>query len=442
MSESNVSGEPAVARSSPVALPHTATERGRGGLAGLRDRVAAHTFDAFQYRNYRFLWASALGVGGGYWLQQVVVGWLIYEITRSAFFTSIALGLEAVPLLIAGPIGGFLVDVFDRRKLLIGIYLYQGSLALALGLGVVLWEVGPLEIFTFALLVGFSWVVSEPARAAIIANTVPKKGLMNAFALVTLGWGGTRLVVPAAGGVLIAAYGPEAALVTQAALMYTAAVAASMIRLQDDSREKPQLSEVINGLLEGARYVRDNTVVLGLLTFGLTPALIVFPFVYGLIPVYAAEIFQVGPTGLGVLMSASGIGMVVGTMVVASLGDFRAKGKLVIGAVAMAVVVMAAFSRMTWFLGGFGMLVLLSLFMPLVYTTVQAVVQGIIPDRLRGRISGFAMVTWGAFPMGSLLAGALAERFGVQTSTLIGAGLLGVLLTAQVLTFRFMWRLE
>ena len=342
-----------------------------------------------------------------------MVGWLIYDITRSAFFTSIALGLEAVPLLIAGPIGGFLVDVFDRRKLLIGIYLYQGSLALALGLGVVLWEVGPLEIFTFALLVGFSWVVSEPARAAIIANTVPKKGLMNAFALVA-----------------------------QAALMYTAAVAASMIRLQDDSREKPQLSEVINGLLEGARYVRDNTVVLGLLTFGLTPALIVFPFVYGLIPVYAAEIFQVGPTGLGVLMSASGIGMVVGTMVVASLGDFRAKGKLVIGAVAMAVVVMAAFSRMTWFLGGFGMLVLLSLFMPLVYTTVQAVVQSIIPDRLRGRISGFAMVTWGAFPMGSLLAGALAERFGVQTSTLIGAGLLGVLLTAQVLTFRFMWRLE
>ena len=442
MSESNISGEPAVAGSSPVAPADTATERGRGGLAGLRDRVAVHTFDAFQYRNYRFLWASALGVGGGYWLQQVVVGWLIYEITRSAFFTSIALGLEAVPLLIAGPIGGFLVDVFDRRKLLIGIYLYQGSLALALGLGVVLWEVGPLEIFTFALLVGFSWVVSEPARAAIIANTVPKKGLMNAFALVTLGWGGTRLVVPAAGGVLIAAYGPEAALVVQAALMYTAAVAASMIRLQDDSREKPQLSEVINGLLEGARYVRDNTVVLGLLTFGLTPALIVFPFVYGLIPVYAAEIFQVGPTGLGVLMSASGIGMVVGTMVVASLGDFRAKGKLVIGAVAMAVVVMAAFSRMTWFLGGFGMLVLLSLFMPLVYTTVQAVVQSIIPDRLRGRISGFAMVTWGAFPMGSLLAGALAERFGVQTSTLIGAGLLGVLLTAQVLTFRFVWRLE
>ena len=115
-----------------------------------RGIFSLHTFDAFQYRNYRFLWASALSVGGGYWLQQVVVGWLIYDITHSALLTSIALGLEAIPLLIAGPIGGFLVDVFDRRKLLVTICLYHGSLALALGIGLQFREIGPLEIFLYS----------------------------------------------------------------------------------------------------------------------------------------------------------------------------------------------------------------------------------------------------------------------------------------------------
>ena len=421
--------------------PGTAPDQERRVL-GLRAKLSFHTFDAFHYRDYRFIWASALWVGGGYWLQQVVVGWLVYDITRSAFLTSIALGLEAVPLLLAGPIGGFLADVFDRRRLLIGIYLYHGSLALALGLGVALWEVGPPEIFAFTLLVGFSWVVSEPARAAVIANTVPRKGLLNAFALVTLAWGGTRLVVPAVGGVLIAVYGPSVALFTEAGLMFTAAVSASMIHLDDDQREKPRLSEVVQGLLDGARYVRDNRTVLALLTLGLLPALIVFPFVYGLLPVYAAEVFDVGPTGLGLLTSASGIGMVFGMIVIASLGDVRAKGKLIIVGVAMAALGMGAFSRTPWFLGGFGILIVLGMFMPLVVTMVQAATQSIIPDHLRGRISGIAMVTWGAFPVGSVIAGALAQALGVQTATLIGAFLLVVTLAAHILTFRFIWRLE
>ena len=439
MGEADTPTPPGTEQSQPGPLADAAPDQARRVLGGVR---AFHTFDAFRYRNFRFLWASAFWVGGGYWLQQVVVGWLIYDITSSAFLTSVALGLEAVPLLLAGPLGGFLADVFDRRKLLLAIYLYHGSLALALGLGVTLWEVGPLEIFAFTLLVGFSWVISEPTRAAIIANTVPRKGLLNAFALITLGWGGTRLAVPTIGGLLIAVYGPQAALFAEAGLLFTAAASASMIRLDEGLRERPRLSEAIQGLLDGARYVRDNRPVLALLTIGLLPALIVFPFVYGFLPVYAAEVYHVGPTGLGILTSASGVGMVLGMIVVASLGDVRAKGKLIIGGVVMGALCAVALSQIPWFLGGFGILVILGMFMPLVVTMVQAVTQSIIPDHLRGRISGLAMVTWGAFPVGSLVAGALAQALGVQTATLIGACLLGLALAAHMLIFRFIWRME
>ena len=401
-----------------------------------------HTFSAFQYRNYRFLWASAVWVAGGYWIQQVVIGWLIYDITNSAFLTSVAMGLEAIPILIAGPIGGFLVDVFDRRKLLVSICLYHGLLAMALAIGLLLWEIGPLEIFTFTLLVGFSWVISEPARSAVVANTVPKEGLLNAFALITLGWGGARLVVPAIGGLLISIYGAHAALISESIMMFIAAFFAAMIRMSEKEREKARISKVVSGLLEGARYVRDNRVVLALLTFSIAPPLVIFPFVYGLLPVYAAEVYQVGSTGLGILMSASGIGMILGTIIVASLGNLRSKGKLIVIGVASTIFLMGMFSQTPWFLGGFGVLVFIGLFTPVVHTTVQAAIQSAIPDHLRGRISGFSIVTWGAFPMGSLLAGWLAQTLDVQTSTFYGALLMGIVLIAQIMAFRFMWKLE
>ena len=352
------------------------------------------------------------------------------------------MGLEAIPILIGGPIGGFLVDVFDRRRLLVTVCLYHGLCALALAIGLIFWEIGPLEIFTFTLLVGFSWVISEPARSAVVANTVPKGGLLNAFALITLGWGGARLAVPAIGGLLISIYGAHAALISESILMLTAALFAAGIRMDEKDREKPQLSKIINGLLEGALYVRNNRMVLALLTFSFAPPLIIFPFVYGLLPVYAAEVFHVGPTGLGVLVSASGIGMVLGTIVVASLGDLRSKGKLIVSGMVTTILLMGILSQTSSFMGGFSVLVMLGLFMPVVHTSIQARIQSTIPDHLRGRISGFFIVTWGAFPMGSLAAGWLAQTLSVQTSTLYGALLMSIILAGQLVTFRFMWKME
>ena len=165
------------------------------------------TFDAFRYPNFRLLFMAISSGGGGWWIQLVVVGWLIYDITRSPFLTSVALGLDSVPLLIMGPFGGFLVDVFDRRKLLTGTFLYQGTLASALGIGVLFGYVGSAEIFAFLLLVGFFWTISEPARASLTANIVPGEGLINAYALSGLGWGVTRLAMPVLGGFLSTCWG-------------------------------------------------------------------------------------------------------------------------------------------------------------------------------------------------------------------------------------------
>ncbi len=431
--------------SSPEHVPRDGPEKldaRRLRLGVLRMPAGLHTFDAFGSPAFRLLFLAVSGAGGGYWIQQVVVGWLIYDVTESPFLTSVALGLEAVPLLIMGPFGGFLVDVLDRRKLLTGVYLYQGTLALALAVGVILGYVGSGQIFAFLLLVGISWVITEPARASLTANIVPKGGLINAYALSTLGWGVTRLAVPVIGGFLINVLGGGPTLFLEALLFYVGAIFAFSIRVRDTRTSRPKLSSVIPGLLEGARYVKDHRVVLALLIFGLTTPMLIFPFVTGLLPVYAAEVYNVGPTGLGLLMSISGVGMVVGTLVVASLGNVNYKGKLIVGSVVTAGISMAALSLTTSYVVGLVILAALNTVQPFFYTTIQGTVQSIIPDELRGRISGLSMVTWGAFPVGSVLAGLLAENLGAQMATLIGAGILGVCLIILLRVFDFMWRLK
>jgi MFS family permease len=431
--------------SSPQDVPKDGSEEldgPRSRLGFLRMPAGLHTFDAFRSPAFRLLFLAVSGAGGGYWIQQVVVGWLIYDVTESPFLTSVALGLEAVPLLIMGPFGGFLVDVLDRRKLLTGVYIYQGTLALALAVGVILDYVGSGQIFAFLLLVGMSWVITEPARASLTANIVPEGGLINAYALSTLGWGVTRLAVPVMGGFLIDVLGGGPTLFLEAGLFYVGAIFAFSVRVKDTRAERPKLSAVIPGLLEGARYVKEHRVVLALLIFGLTTPMLIFPFVTGLLPVYAAEVYHVGPTGLGLLMSISGVGMVIGTLVVASLGNINYKGKLIVGSVVTAGISMAALSTTTSYVVGLAILAALNTVQPFLYTTIQGTVQSIIPDELRGRISGLSMVTWGAFPVGSVVAGLLAENFGAQMATLIGAGILAVCLIILLRIFDFMWRLK
>ena len=400
------------------------------------------TFDAFGYPSFRLLFFAVSGAGGGWWIQLVVVGWLIYDITKSPFLTSVALGLDSVPLLVMGPFGGFLVDVLDRRKLLTGVYLYQGTLALALGIGVLFGYVGSASIFAFLLLVGFSWTISEPARASLTANIVAREGLINAYALTTLGWGVTRLAMPVLGGFLIAVLGGGPTLFAETLLFYVGAAFAFSVRVRDTRAERPKLSAAVRGLVEVAKYVKEHNVVLALLVFGLASPMVLYPFVIGLLPVYAAEVYHVGPTGLGVLLSTSGIGMVVGTVFVASLGNVRRKGMMIVCSVAISIVTMSAFSLAPWFIAGLLILMAMSTMQPLLLAGTQGTIQMIVPDELRGRISGLSMTTWGAFPIGSVLAGVLAETLGVQMATLIGAGILAVCLIVLLRVFKFMWRLE
>ena len=413
--------------------PHVRAPKVRGRL---------HTFDSFRYRDYIFIWLATMFSSGGFWIQQVIVGWLTYEVTDSAFWTSVALGLDALPILFVGPVGGLLVDNFDRRKLMAFIYGYQATVTLIFSAVVLTGNLQAWHIFAFIFFMGLAWVVTDPARMSLISNIVPRESLVNAFALNSMAFSVTRLATPAVGGVLIALAGAGPALLVEAALQIGAVFAALALRVVTIPKPRMSLASVRNGLLEGIRYVLNTPLLLGLFTLNAMPAMLIMPSVNGLMPVYAAEVFEVDARGLGLLVSAFGAGSTLGTFALASLGDIKAKGIALICGIIVTAITTLIFSVNAFFPTAYLNLMIISAAMMMYFSVTSAVVQGTVPDEYRGRVTGLYMITWGLFPLGSLLAGWLAENLGVQHATQITSGIMLLLLAFAAWRFRALWRMR
>ena len=403
--------------------------------------VRVHTFDSFGFRSYVFLWLATAFSSAGYWLQQVVVGWLAYEITGSAFWTSLALGLDALPILLAGPVGGVLVDNFDRRKLLAFIYGYQAIVTTVFAAIVITGNLEAWHIFAFIFFMGMAWVVSDPARMSLIPNIVPKENLINAFALSSMAFSVTRLVAPALGGVLIVVAGPGPTLALEAALQICAISVALCLRVTKSDRPALRLPTVFSELREGVRYVLNEPVLIGLFVLTAIPALLVMPSIQGLMPVYAAEVFQVDAKGLGVLMSAVGAGSTLGTFVLASKGDIGAKSVVVLVSMSVLTLATAVFSINVFFHTAYLNLMVISAAMMTFFSVSSATIQSTVSDEYRGRVAGLYILTWGLFPFGSLSAGFLAERLGAPHATQIAAGAMLLLFGLAVWRIRILRQL-
>ena len=407
-----------------------------------RIQTRLHTFDSFRYRDYIFIWLATMFSSGGFWLQQVIVGWLTYEVTDSAFWTSVALGLDALPILFVGPVGGLLVDNFDRRKLMAFIYGYQAVVTLTFSVVVLTGNLQAWHIFAFIFFMGLAWVVTDPARMSLISNIVPRENLVNAFALNSMAFSVTRLATPAVGGVLIAFAGAGPALLVQAALQIGAVAAALSLRVVTLPKPRMSFASVRDGLLEGVRYVLNTPLLLGLFALNALPAMLIMPSVNGLMPVYAAEVFNVDAKGLGLLVSAFGAGSTLGTFALASMGDIKAKGIALICGIIVTAITTLLFSVNSFFPTAYLNLMIISAAMMMYFSVTSAVVQGTVPDEFRGRVTGLYMITWGLFPLGSLLAGWLAENLGVQQATQITSGVMLLLLAFAAWKFRSLWRMR
>jgi len=385
----------------------------------LKARISRiQTFSSLKHRNYRLLWSSTYFSTAGDWIQQVTMGWLVYNLTGSPFLVGATAAARGIPMFLIGPVSGVLSDRMDRRKLLLWNQLFLAVSALALAGLVASGRVQAWHLMVFAFLNGAGYSINTPLRQALVSDTVPRKDLPNAIALISLALNLNRALGPAVGGLLIAFFGAATNFFIQAACYVGVALMVFPMRVESHAHLERKLASPLADMREGIRYVAGERLVLGLILFVFIPSLFLLPFTTGLMPVFAAEALREGPEGLGFLLGSVGGGALVGTLIVASIGYRSAMVQLGFGLLSALGMIVASRSHslalaMPFFAG-------MGLGQTAFYAMNNTLVQSITPDNIRGRVLGIYFLNIGLIPMGALLAGAMASFLGSPLTMLIG----------------------
>ena len=375
-----------------------------------------HTLGVLSYPSFsRFLVArflSTLAVQ----MQSVAVGWQVYAITHDPLDLGFIGLAQFMPFLALILIAGQVADRYDRRLILTLCYATEVLCAVLLlaftltGLKVV-WPV-----FAVLVLFGVARAFSMPASAAITPNLVPLERFGNAVALNSSTFQVATIAGPTLGGLLYV-YGPHVVYSTVAVILLVSVVLMAMVRMPQVVRSTEPATW--HTVLEGLRFVRSRPVIFGAISLDLFAVL--FGGATALLPAYASDILHVGPTGLGFLRTAPGLGAALTGLMIAISPVSRHVGRWMFGGVVlfgMATIVLGlseqfAVSMAALFLLGAGDMV--SVYIRHVLVQLET------PDAIRGRVSAVSAVFIGASnELGEFESGLTAVWFGLKPAVVIG----------------------
>jgi MFS family permease len=317
-----------------------------------------------------------------------------------------------------------LADTRDRRRILVATQtsamILAGILAALTLTGVVrVWHV-----FTLAALLGIVNAVDIPTRQAFVADLVARDDLMNAIALNSSMFNGARVVGPAVAGVLVASIGEGWCFLTNS-VSYIAVIAGLLMMTFAGQRQRKQQMEIsaFEHIAEGFRFVFSAPPIRALMLLLGAVSLLGMPYAV-LMPIFADQILHSGAHGLGILMGFSGGGALFGAIALAMKKRVKGLGTWVTVSAGMFGVALIAFSfsRHLWL--SCLLIVCTGFFMMVQMSSSNTLIQSMVPDRLRGRVMAvYSMMFMGMAPLGSLLAGGVADRIGAPLTVAGGAAL-------------------
>lgn len=366
-------------------------------------------------------------------MQNVSQPWLVYDLTQSPMYLGIVSFASAVPIIFLSLWAGVFIDRMPKRKLLLITQTLAMTQAFLLAADVFLGWVQPWHIVIFAFALGTINAFDAPARQAFVIEMVGKEDLQNAIGLNAAMFQAARIIGPSIAGILLALIGPAWCFF----LNGLSFIAVILCLRQMDVKPVVGAKRDANPLAqmrEGLGYIRRNQTVLTLL--GMTAVSNIFAFGYSaLMPAFARDVLRGGPETLGWLSASVGVGALTGALTVASLGNFKHKGVLLTTGNLFFPAMVLCFAASN--ILPLSMLILVGAGLGFMIQNAMAntLVQMSVPDHLRGRVmSVYMLVFQGFFPIGSLMAGTIAQYFGVP----IGAAFGGTLAFAAGLLW--LWR--
>ena len=381
-------------------------------------------FDALASAPYRRFWLGSIASVGSTQLYFIAMAWLVFELSNSPLDLGLLGAATAVPNILATLIGGLVADRVNRRTILI---LTTGISTVLMLLLAALDATGLVRVWHVLLISGLLGLVQGfdfPARSSIFPSLIEPKQMLSAVALNSILWQGSRMILPAIGGILIALTDTSLIFVLCGLGFITMLMVLCWLEVVQVIQAK---ADPWHEFKEGLRFVLHHRLFLTLIL--LTWISMFFGTSYIQIMPIFADILQSGERGYGLLISATGVGSVAGNLFISRFQQSRRLGLMMLSCAALAPFSLIGFSLVAGTLANVaGAFWLASLFavMTAAFSSVflvssMTVLQLKVPDKLRGRVMGIHSITWSMIALGGLIAGALASKFSAPVAVVIGA---------------------
>ena len=387
---------------------------------------------ALQYKDFRLYWFSALSFVLGWQILRMILNWVGYELTNSAIYLGVLGGAMAAGTISVSLVGGVIADQINRKRLLI---VTQSLMTISIVILVLLSAANFLEpwhLILASVLIGIIQGIDMPTRSALIPALIPNKTyLMNALALGSTIWQGTRIFGPSLGGLMIKFIGDAWTFLSVGVMFFLGTLLLLGLKIPNIDR-KP--GNMIEELRIGLQFIAGNTLFSNLIILTFVDSFFGIAYMQ-VLPIYAKDVLDVGPDGMGLLMGASAAGGLIGTFIAAVFVKGRWPRLMLLGGAFIFGLSIFIFSNSTILLISLVALFISGIFNSLTMITNQTILQSAVPDELRGRVMGVFSLTYSMIPLGGLQVGILTDLLNVNWAVMIGSSIVmlfsGFLLTRK-----------
>jgi len=376
---------------------------------------------ALRTGRFRWLMANNMLAVAGFIMAMLTDGWLVLALTDSPLWVGAAAGAQGFGLIGFGLFGGVIADRLNRRHALMIAQAVTGAGVITLGLLTVGGWIALWQILLVVVVRGMGMGLAVPALNALAYDVVGRNRLLNAIALLGTGETVSGIFGGLAAGALIARAGVGPCyLVVGSSFVVAELAAAAMGRVP---RSEVSEGAVWRNAWDGLKYATGQANLRSLLTMSLVIELFGFSYLV-MLPVVARDVLGVGASGLGYLAAAGGVGALAASLVVASLGDFQAKGLLVALAGGGAGVILVLFGLSSWFVLSLALAMVVGGLFIVYDASMATLIQLVSSEKMRGRVLGLYSTTWGFMPIGGFISGSIATVLGAPAAIALGGGLI------------------
>jgi MFS family permease len=383
-------------------------------------------FRALSYPDYFWFWSSYFVSNVGSWMQGNAQGWLLFDLTASPFYLGLFSALRMTLLLSFFTLGGIASDRIDRRKVMLAIQWISALAALGLAFVVTTHAIRVWHIFVLGAITSTTWAFEQPVRQALLPQLVKREDLVNALALNAVTWNGAGLLGPGLVGLAVPRIGIDGCCYANAVSYLAVIGALARIRIPPLGPGQARAS-VTRSLRDGFLYVRREKMIMTILCASALFNIFGRSYVT-LLPVFAKDVLRLGASGLGFISAGPGLGTIIGSLTLASLGRVEARRSRIVAILTAFSACLFAFALSGDARLAFAFLVALGALGTVFDTLMNTSIQLRVEEAFRGRVSGFYGLTGGGLrELGGMQAGFIAEWSGAPIAIAAGAIVLAML---------------